>query len=483
MIRRSELFLKQLVFVMDVLVLILAFLDAYHLRETFQAVYAWKLFPQSEVFRHMKSLDEVLWLLLPILPIWTGLLSFLGAYRDLRIKSFGEILWILLKAIPVALVLVGSLFYMLKIEYVNRSFLLMFFLLGFCFLGLERALLKLCFLLMLKRGYFHRKLVIVGTGPRAKTFIDTVRVHADWGLRMIGLLDMDAHLIGQQMHGLKVIGSLGDLGRILQEQVIDEVIFVVPRSWMARIEPALLQCELAGVRGTVAVDLFNMRIAKVQPTDLDGIPLVSFDTTPMVEWHLAMKRVLDVLAAGFGLLMLSPLFLGVALLIQATSLGPVFFLQVRCGLNGRRFTLFKFRSMVADAEARKADLLHLNELDGPAFKLTNDPRLTGVGRWLRKTSVDELPQLINVFKGEMSLVGPRPLPVKEIEKMEPWHRRRLSMRPGITGYWQVSGRSKIQDFDKWMKLDLEYIDRWSLKLDAKILLKTIPAVLFGMGAK
>ena len=252
---------------------------------------------------------------------------------------------------------------------------------------------------------------------------------------------------------------------------------------MTWIEQAILACELAGVRATVAVDLFNMRFAKSQPSDLNGTPLLSFDATPTGEWQLAIKRLLDVAIAGLSLLVLLPFLPLVVLLIKATSPGPILFRQIRCGLNGRRFTLYKFRSMVADAEAKQAEVGHLNELNGPVFKAANDPRLTTIGRWLRKTSIDELPQLVNVLKGEMSLVGPRPPIPSEVTRYEAWQRRRLSMRPGITGYWQVNGRNGIRDFDKWMRLDLEYIDRWSLALDTKILLKTVPTVLFGIGAK
>jgi len=483
MIKRTELFLKQLVLLLDAAMLVIAFLGTYSLRQNLHTFYRLDLIPGWQVLGELKPLDSYLWLLLIILPLWLGLLYVLGAYRQLRMKSYRRMTSIILKSGLLGLVFFGSVVFILKLHYVSRSFMALFFLLSFCLLSLERAALIACFHLMLRRGYFHRNLLIVGTGPRALRFLKTIQSHTGWGLRLVGLVDQDAKLIGQSVEGVTIIGTLWQIPQILQEQVIDEVIFVVPRSWMTWIEQAILACELAGVRATVAVDLFNMRFAKSQPSDLNGTPLLSFDATPMGEWQLAIKRLIDVLVSGIGLLVLSPVLLFVALLIRATSPGPVFFRQVRCGLNGRRFILYKFRSMVMDAEAKQAELRHLNEMHGPVFKVANDPRFTPIGKWLRKTSIDELPQLFNVLKGEMSLVGPRPSLPREVELYEPWQRRRLSIRPGITGYWQVNGRNGITDFSKWMQMDLEYIDRWSLGLDARILFKTVPTVLSGNGAK
>jgi exopolysaccharide biosynthesis polyprenyl glycosylphosphotransferase len=222
-------------------------------------------------------------------------------------------------------------------------------------------------------------------------------------------------------------------------------------------------------------------IAKYSLGELEGIPLLSFLTLPKNMAQLFVKQLFDYLGAFFLVLLLSPLFLLIAIMIKISSPGPVIFKQIRCGLNGRKFTFYKFRSMIANAEEIKPNLEELNEATGPVFKIKNDPRVTSIGRFLRKTSIDELPQLFNVLKGDMSLVGPRPPLPSEVEKYEWWQRRRLSMKPGLTCIWQVSGRSKL-DFDTWMKMDLEYIDNWSLGLDFKILFKTIPAVLSGKGA-
>ena len=483
MINPRELFLKQVVLLIDMALLVAAFLLAYHFRESVHLFYRLDLMPGQEIFKPIGLMESYLWLLLFILPVWLGLLSLRGGYQELRMKSYPRMVWTIFQVSVLGLICFGAFMYLLKLHYVSRAFLGLFVVLSFGLLSLGRWILLFFFRLMLRRGYFCRSLLIVGTGRRARHFVQVIRAHANWGLRIIGFLDDDPKLIGHKVEGVEVLAGLADLPKILREKVIDEVIFVIPRNWVTRMEPCILECELIGVRATMAVDLFNLHFAKAQSTDLAGIPLISFDTTPMDQWRLALKRTLDFVTATIGLILLAPLFLTVAWAIKITSPGPVFFRQVRCGINGRRFLLYKFRSMSADAEARRAELEHLNEMDGPVFKVTNDPRLTPVGRWLRKLSIDELPQLFNVLRGEMSLVGPRPPLPSEVEKYEPWQRRRLSMRPGITGYWQVSGRNRVKDFDQWTRLDLQYIDRWSLTLDAQILLKTVPAVLFGVGAK
>ncbi len=473
MIKRSQIFLKQLVLLVDGVAVSAAFISTYFLRQQihYQHVPA------------LKSFHSYLWLLWIVVPIWVGTLHFMGAYRELRVKNFRQILLIILKTTVVGLFIFGSFVFILKLHYVSRSFMVLFYLLSLCFISLERAFLIEFWHVMAARDYFRRKLLIVGTGTRARKFIRTTQAHRPWGLDLVGLVDLDPKLVNQTVEGIKVLGTLDELPRIFQEIVIDEVIFVVPRNWMGRIEEPILHCERVGIRATMAADLFNLNFAKAHPSDFEGIPVISFETTPADEWKLAFKRLFDIGTALLGLVLSSPIFLVSAILIKLTSPGPVFFRQVRCGVNGRRFTLYKFRSMALDAEKKLAGLKHLNEMGGPVFKLTNDPRLTPIGRWLRKSSIDELPQLVNVLKGEMSLVGPRPPLPEEVAKYESWQIRRLSMRPGITGYWQVNGRNRIKDFNQWVRLDLRYIDEWSLSLDFKILLKTIPAALLGTGAK
>ena len=270
------------------------------------------------------------------------------------------------------------------------------------------------------------------------------------------------------------------LSRLLESHVIDEVIFAVEHARLAALEDMLLLCDADGVRTRVAVDFFPHVNSEVYLDRLDQTPLLTFAAAPHDEIRLFAKRIVDVFLAAAGLLLLSPVLGLVALTIRATSPGPAIFSQVRCGLNGRRFVFYKFRSMVDNAEEMKESLSHLNE-KAVAFKIANDPRLTGIGRYLRRFSIDELPQLWNVLRGDMSLVGPRPAVPSEVERYERWQRRRLRMRPGLTCLWALEGRDTL-DFETWMRKDMEYIDNWSLALDWKIIFRTIPRVLSGRGA-
>jgi exopolysaccharide biosynthesis polyprenyl glycosylphosphotransferase len=247
------------------------------------------------------------------------------------------------------------------------------------------------------------------------------------------------------------------------------------------MENLLLLCEERGITTRIILNFFPQVISKTHLEELEGFPLLTFSTTPKNEIALFSRRMIDFLGSLILIVLLSPIFFVLSLLIRMDSPGPALYRQPRYGLNGRKFTCYKFRSMHAWSDEKRKELIQFNLTNGPAFKMKNDPRVTRVGKFLRKTSLDELPQLFDVLKGDMSFVGPRPLLLEEVEKLEGWQRRRLSMKPGITGLWQVSGRNQI-DFNQWMKLDLEYIDNWSLWLDVKILLKTIPVVLSGKGA-
>jgi exopolysaccharide biosynthesis polyprenyl glycosylphosphotransferase len=273
---------------------------------------------------------------------------------------------------------------------------------------------------------------------------------------------------------------VADLPAILREHVVDEVIFAVGSERLSELEEVFLLCDEEGVRTRVAVDFFPHVNSTVSLERFGSTPLLTFSAAPYDEIRLLVKRATDVLIAVAGLVVLAPLMLAIAVLIRLTSPGQAIFRQVRCGLNGRLFVFYKFRSMCENAERLRDQYEHLN-VRGTAFKIPADPRLTRLGRWLRKFSVDEWPQLWNVLRGDMSLVGPRPAVPVEVEQYAPWQRRRLRMRPGLTCLWAISGRDSV-DFETWMKLDMQYIDNWSLALDWKILLRTIPRVLTGHGA-
>jgi len=398
-------------------------------------------------------------------------------------KSTAELLFIVFKSTIFSLLIFGSVSYLFKFEHVSRLLILFKFLFAAIFLGIEKVILVKFFKYVRKKGFNYRNVLIVGTGKRAKHFYNLIKNHSEWGLRVLGFVDEDASKKGEVIEGSSVIGSFDDIPDILHTNVIDEVVFVVPRSWLVKIEKIIHFCEIEGVKVNVAVDFFELQFARSKQTDLHGFPLLSFESAPDRIWQLLLKRIFDVVISLSALIILSPVFLVVSIMIKLTSPGPVFFRQKRVGLNGRIFTLYKFRTMQADAESKLEGLMSKNEMQGPVFKIENDPRLTSIGKFLRKFSIDEFPQFWNVLEGDMSIVGPRPPIPGEVKKYDSWQRRRLSMRPGLTCLWQASGRNKIVDFDKWVEMDLAYIDEWSLGLDVKLFLKTIPVVLFGVGAK
>ena len=322
------------------------------------------------------------------------------------------------------------------------------------------------------------RILLVGSGEDAATIARAAADHPEWGIEIAGHIWRDPSDGGSL---LEALGSLSDLPRIVESAKADQL-FVCGTDWpgdeLGRIADA---CEEVGVRFSIDAGYLGSGISRAQLDGFQGWTVLSFSTVPEASVELIAKRVMDFTLSAMALLALAPLFAVVAALIKLQDGGPVLFVQERSGLHGRTFPMLKFRTMVVDAEKRLAALQAQNEMSGPVFKMKHDPRITALGRFLRKTSIDELPQLYNVFRGEMSLVGPRPPIPAEVANYARWQRRRLSMKPGITCIWQVSGRNNI-DFDTWMRLDLEYIDNWSLSLDVRLLLRTVPVVLLGTGA-
>lgn len=328
-----------------------------------------------------------------------------------------------------------------------------------------------------------RNVMVIGTGPRAQEIIRTINNEPQSGLKILGIVDPHHNRVGQVIESHLVVGTTKDLPNIVRRDVVDLVLVVVPRSLLNEIRATVACLERMGVQVLMAIDEFNPFFVPGWQSELLGFPFLTFGRKPENWLLLKIKRLVDITVSAAGILAISPILIMAMLIVKLSSDGPIFFVQKRVGRNGKIFSLYKFRTMVEDAENRLKDLLSQNEMKGPAFKMTNDPRLTPVGGFLRKFSIDELPQLFNVLKGDMSLVGPRPPIPLEIQSYRDWHWRRLSIRPGITCFWQIQGRNKIVDFDEWAKLDLQYIDNWSLLLDFKILFMTILVVLFAKGAK
>ncbi|MGD0436539.1 MAG: sugar transferase [Bryobacteraceae bacterium] len=320
--------------------------------------------------------------------------------------------------------------------------------------------------------------MVVGSGERALNLGRALEQSSDYGIRLAGFLDDQPGEV--QLTGAYEQYPLSQLPQLLRQHVIDEIIFAVDSPRLADMEEVFLLCDEEGVRTRVVVDFFPHVNSQVYLDRLGLTPLLTFSAAPHDEIRLLAKRIIDLVLAAAALVLLLPFMLLTVLLIRLTSPGPAIFRQERCGLNGRRFTFYKFRSMCDNAEELKPSLKHLSH-KSTAFKITNDPRLTAIGHFLRKFSIDEWPQLWNVLKGDMSLVGPRPAVPEEVDLYQRWQRRRLRMRPGLTCLWAVSGRDSV-DFETWMKMDMQYIDNWSLALDWKIILRTIPRVLTGAGA-
>jgi exopolysaccharide biosynthesis polyprenyl glycosylphosphotransferase len=328
--------------------------------------------------------------------------------------------------------------------------------------------------------------MVVGTGERAIRMAEALEQSAEYGVRLRGFLSEQQHGPEGAAPAEIALGSvyqvqpIADLPSILRQHVVDEIIFAVGSESLANLEEVFLLCDEEGVRTHVAVDFFPHVNSTVSLDRFGATPLLTFSAAPYDEIKLLVKRLTDIVVAAAGLVVLAPFMAAISILIRLTSPGPVIFRQVRCGLNGRRFVFYKFRSMCQNAEELRPALEHLNTRE-TVFKIPHDPRLTPIGRYLRKFSIDEWPQLWNVLRGDMSLVGPRPAVPSEVERYQRWQRRRLRMRPGLTCLWAVSGRDNV-DFETWMKMDMQYIDNWSLALDWKILLRTIPHVIAGHGA-
>jgi exopolysaccharide biosynthesis polyprenyl glycosylphosphotransferase len=482
MLKEKETVIRRSMVILDAMVISLGFFLSYLIRQHFHELYRLDLFSSVHVVSDATApLSAYLLVLFSVVPLWCLMLYMNGMYESMRIRKLHEVLWIIIKSSFVAILASGTAVFLLKLGFVSRIFFGLFVVINLVLLSVEKITIFAAMHHFRRQGFNFRRLLIVGTGRRAAGFIDKIQSHPEWGLKVLGAIEDEPGRGTKEVRGVPIIGVSAEIPSVLHEMAIDEVVFVVPRLRLNHIENAIHDCEVEGVRATIAVDLFDLKIASAHPTELDGIPLLTFETTVAREWQLFLKRGIDLVLAGVGILFLSPLLMTASVLIKLTSKGPILFKQERVGLHGRRFILYKFRTMFQGAEEMQSQLTQFNEMNGPVFKIKEDPRMTIVGRLLRKFSIDELPQLLNVLFGQMSLIGPRPPIPEEVTKYQTWQRRRLSMRPGITCLWQVNGRNKV-DFDKWMKLDLEYLDNWSLSLDLKILIKTIPAVMLGKGA-
>ncbi len=470
MLKAKSKLIYSLVFLFDLIITILSFFLAYYLRDSLFP----KLLPQK--FKGgLYPFSEYLPLLILVIIIFSFFLNYFKIYKSHRTYSFLREIYLTFKVSLFSFIFIFAFLYLLKWHHISRPFVILFIFIHFIVFSIEKLIIRFIANWVRKKGYNFRNLLIVGNGIRAQEIANIFKKNPQWGFKILGFIS-DGHKSKNN-----ILGEIKDLPLFLQNNVVDDVIFAVSRSKLEELEEVLMLCQELGINTRVALNIFPKFNSKMHLEEVSGIPLLTFTRIPTDVFALFIKRIMDITLGLFLLILLFPLIVLISILIKLDSKGPILFKQKRYGLNGRVFTLYKFRTMFEDAEKRKEEVLHLNIMDGPVFKAPNDPRLTRIGKFLRKFSLDELPQLYNVLKGEMSLVGPRPLVLEEVQKFQRWQKRRLSMKPGLTCLWQISGRSKL-DFETWMKMDLEYIDNWSLKKDIIILLKTIPAVLTGKGA-
>jgi exopolysaccharide biosynthesis polyprenyl glycosylphosphotransferase len=431
-----------------------------------RAIWFAEWFPKGATVEPFK---DFAWLYLLIIPGAPIILESLGFYQRPLLAPRRQTIWMLLKGcllITLAVILV-MFFFKLNLA---RAVIILFGPVSFALIYANDELMRWFYRSRYAQSQLKKRVVLIGAPS------DTAKMRTDLsslgtGLDFVGELDINDT-------GVK------ELVALLHKASPNSVVINAKHTYFGQVEKAILACEREGIDAWLVADFFKTQISRTTLDDLHGRPVLVFRSTPEVSWQGVFKQIIDMVGALVLLFFALPFMAAAAVIIRWTSPGPALFRQQRCGLHGRPFTMLKFRSMVSDAEQRQHELATLNEMGGPVFKVAKDPRITHIGAWMRRFSFDELPQLFNVLRGEMSLVGPRPLPVYEVEKFDDYaHRRRLSVKPGLTCLWQVSGRNEVRDFRDWVRLDLEYIDNWSLWLDMKILVRTIPAVLAGTGAR
>jgi exopolysaccharide biosynthesis polyprenyl glycosylphosphotransferase len=421
--------------------------------------------------------------------LWRFVFAMLGLYGSKRHTSRKVEMFDVVKATSVCTFILLSFSLVIRFRMVDAEFIAIFWATSTFLVVGTRLVVRTVLRQVRSRGHNYRNLLIVGSNSRAIEFAKSIPDRPEWGCQVTGFADDEwAGVEEVRASGFNMVCDFAGLPTFLRRNVVDEVMIALPiRSFHEHASRIAEMCEQQGIIVRLLSDLFDLKRARPIAENFDDAALITHYAAPAHAhgWPVLIKRLLDIALSAGALLLLAPVMGLAAVLIKLTSLGPVFFVQKRVGLNKRVFNIVKFRTMVVDAEDKLAQLEHRNEVSGPVFKIKHDPRITAVGKFLRKTSIDELPQLFNVLKGDMSLVGPRPLQLRDYELFTQagpdWQRCRFSVRPGITCLWQVNGRSSIP-FEKWMELDQQYVHKWSLWLDLQILAKTIPAVLKGSGA-
>ncbi len=466
---------------LDLLICIVAFFAAYSLQGTILYSFA--------NYGPVEPIDAMSWLLVASIVLHLILYPFYGFYTSLRMKSIFDIIRMVLRSAITEFFVLGALVFLIQAKTTSRYFFATFLALNYGLILAEKVGVRVLLSAIRRRGYNFRQILIVGTGFAAKRVIQTLERNAHWGYVPCGVLYSGANppdtiAVQATPEGRKVPvwGPLVDLEKFVKSKVVDEIIFALDRIDPEEVSEQIRLCEKLGVPTRFSLELFDLQNSRVTFSHMDQVPLLTFYTTLRTPFETFVKRVMDIAIAVIGLIIALVLFPFIAVGIRRQSPGPILFKQLRVGENGRLFRCYKFRTMHLDAEARKAELLGQNQMQGPLFKIENDPRVFPFGSFMRRTSLDELPQFFNILRGDMSVVGTRPPTPDEVEIYETRYRKRLSVRPGLTGLWQVSGRNNIRNFEDVLKMDVEYIDRWSIGLDIRIIFKTIWVTVFRRGA-
>jgi exopolysaccharide biosynthesis polyprenyl glycosylphosphotransferase len=463
MLRRQRQIRTRVHQLVDAGLFMLAFWIAHAVRANWHFEFLWER-PEIQPF------GTYSWLLLAIILTTPVLLEIQGFYDRPLLASRRQTIWQLFWACNWTTLII-ILISFLRREQPARGVIVLFGATSFFLVLLKEEMVRHWVQSKFGQDLLKKRLLLVGAAEDTRPLRSKMNAQSREGIEILDEVDLDET-------------SLERLADLLHEHSINGVLLSARHTMFGQVEKVIQICELEGVEVWLLADFFKTQISQTALDDFEGRPMLVFRSTPEASWQSIGKHALDI-GGAFVLVVITSLpMLALALLIRVSSRGPILFRQQRAGLNGKPFTMLKFRSMATNAEQRRHELEVLNEMAGPVFKITNDPRVTPIGRFIRKFSLDEFPQLINVLRGEMSLVGPRPLPLDEVKRFDDLaHRRRLSVKPGITCLWQVSGRNHVKDFRDWVRLDLEYIDNWSLWLDFKILFRTIPVVLLGTGAR
>ncbi len=474
MFERYKRLLARLVILADILLINVAFAVSYWVRyelQWFRAVDEANYVPYSWYFP--------IGLFLTVVLLITYKLE--GVYNQPRGRSWLNEVYSVINGTTTGIIMVVVLFFFYRPYFYSRLIFLYAATFIILFLGFSRLVKSIVLSQLRQRGFGVRKVLIVGAGEVGRTIMRTIVALPALGYQVVGFVDDNPEKGQSDIGNFKGLGSLDNLPHLIQEEAVDEVIITLPWMYHRKILSIMTQCKRQRVQARIVPDLFQISLSQVDVDDLGGIPMIGLKRISISGSKLVLKRALDVTLALLGFIVCSPAMILSALLIKLDSPGPVLFKQTRVGKGGRQFTLYKFRSMRDGAEKEQEKLADLNEATGPIFKMRDDPRVTRLGKILRRTSLDELPQFYNILRGEMSFVGPRPPLPSEVEQYQEWHKRRLEASPGITGLWQASGRSQLT-FDEMVLLDIYYIENWSPALDSMILLRTIPRVIFGDGA-